>query len=47
MDTLFSCGLKRENALQITFDRLLNNVVSNPYKTLRNDWGKTLKEKGE
>jgi hypothetical protein len=23
--------------VQITFDRLLNNVVSNPYKTLRKD----------
>jgi hypothetical protein len=32
---VFCRGLTRENALQISFDRLLNNVVSNPYKTLR------------
>jgi hypothetical protein len=32
------CSLTRENALPIAFDRLLNNVVSNPYKTLRKDW---------
>ena len=31
------CALIRENALQIAFYRLLNNVVSNPYKTLRKD----------
>ena len=41
MDFLELCfGLSRENALQIAFDRLLNNVVSNPYKTLRKDWTK-------
>jgi hypothetical protein len=34
------CSLTRENALQIAFYRLLNNVVSNPYKTLRKDRGK-------
>jgi hypothetical protein len=32
---VFCRGLTKENALQISFDRLLNNVVSNPYKTLR------------
>jgi len=32
--------LNKENALQIAFYRLLNNVVSNPYKTLRKDWVK-------
>jgi hypothetical protein len=35
MFKIFCCGLTRENFLQISFDRLLNNVVSNPYKTLR------------
>ncbi len=32
-----ACGLTRSDAVQITIDRLLNNVVSNPYKTLRKD----------
>jgi hypothetical protein len=34
------CSLTREHALQIAFYRLLNNVVSDPYKTLRKDYGK-------
>ena len=38
------CGLIREYVLQITFDRLLNNVVSNPYKTLRKDLGEFVKK---
>ncbi len=43
----FCCGLDKENALQIAFYRLLNNVVSNPYKTLRKNWikpGETTKK---
>ena len=44
---VFCCDLTGENALQISFDRLLNNVVSNPYKTLRKVRLKNPEESGE
>jgi hypothetical protein len=31
----------------MAFDRLLNNVVSNPYKTLRKDWEKSQENTGK